>query len=176
MIITFSWPAAQLYEKSAVAIAQLLSISGRLGSLKVLEAAIGGNDGLLKDSEVLFMEVRGLSNNLYMMPILGVYNIPIWQKVEDVVEMLREYTGVEPRVLINGDTSVLAYAAEEEARARYFRETLEVVREALKATRTWLRDPRIASMRQRIDRCFEKESDVVRFIGSRKELVFEDKK
>ncbi len=161
MFVTFSWPSApRALDKSAEAIAQAIKASGRLvGFLKPL-TSVQGLDPALESSEVLKMEFQGLSYDFYPMPIWGVYNISLWQKIEDVAGLLREFVGVEPRVLINGDQSVLSYAAQEENRARYFRQALESARQDLMGTRTWIKDPRLARIRMYIDDCFRHESGV----------------
>ncbi|MEK7075406.1 MAG: hypothetical protein AAB948_01230 [Patescibacteria group bacterium] len=169
MYITFSWPKADVHEKSAQAV--VLPIMDRL--LRTLQWEVGV-EGHLKDREVLYMEVEGLSNNVYALPLMGIYNVPIWQEVEDVVEMLREF-GIEPLVLVNGEQTILAYAGQEEARARYFRQALESAREAVKATRRWFKDSRLAAIRQGINDCFARESSV-EFMGYRRVLIVVDKK
>lgn len=160
MFVTFSWPTARYHWTSAEAVARKVKDSRRLvASLKPL-ASVQGLNPALESCEVLQMDFEGLSYDFYPMPVLGVYNISIWQKIEDVVDLLREFVGVEPRVLINGDQSVLSYAGQEEYRARYFRGYLESARQDLIATRSWIRDPKLAQIRIRIDDCFRHESSV----------------
>ena len=77
--------------------------------------------------------------------------------------------------MVNGDMSVLAYAAQEEARARHFRQGLEAAREAVKETRRWFKDSRLAKIRQDINDCFKRESSV-EFMGYRRVLIVVDKK
>lgn len=171
MFVTFSWPMVpRALDKSAKAIVQAIKDSGRLEGFLTPQVSVQGLDPALANCEVLRMELRGLSNNLYPMPVLGVYNISMWQKVEDVVDLLREFVGIEPQVLINGNQTVLSYAAQEEARARYFRQALESAREALKDTQRWFKDPRFARIRQNIDSCFEHESGID-IVGYRRVLV-----
>lgn len=172
MFVTFSWPRALPLGKSAEVVVEAIEDSGRLekGLLRPLDSSQCLNPAL-GSCEVLWMELRGgLSNRFHIIQILGVYNIFMWEKVEDVADLLREFIGVEPTVLINGNQTVISYAAQEEARARYFRQALEAARVALKGTRTWLRDQRIASIRQNIDDCFRHETSV-ELVGYRRVLV-----
>lgn len=173
MYVTFSWPMTLPLGKSAGQVAQAIKDSGRLEEYLLIPQVYVSQDWepALRGCEILRMHVSGgFSNSVYPMPILGVYNICMWQKIEDVADLLREFIGVEPRILINGNQSVLSYAAQEEARARYFRQALEAARVALKGTRTWLRDWRIASIRQNIDDCFRHETSV-ELVGYRRVLV-----
>ncbi|MHB8870943.1 MAG: hypothetical protein ACYC5G_00575 [Candidatus Doudnabacteria bacterium] len=168
MIVTFSWPKAQSPEKSASVISMQIWISGH-GHLKFLDPPDEP-----KDEEVLTLEARGLSDTVYSVAVMGLYNIPIWQKIEDIIAIMREH-GITPEVRINGDMTIWAYAAQEEARGAYFKKTLEYVRQALKATRNWIKDRRIADIRQEIDDCFKGEARV-RLVSYRHTLVEEEPK
>lgn len=171
MFVTFSWPQARYHWTSAEVIALKIKHSGRMEDLLTPlthETDVDPDFGIC---EVLQMEIRGLSSNLYLMPIWGLYNVSMWQKIEDAVDLLREFIGVEPRVLINGNQTVMSYAAQEEYRARRFREALDEATEALNNTRRWLKDPRVAEIRRRIERQVEDADKGAVFVGLQKVLV-----
>ncbi len=167
MFVTFSWPQARYHWTSAAVVARKVKESSRLVASLWPPASVQGMDPALESCEVLQMDFQGLSNDFYPVPVLGVYNIPVWQKIEDVVDLLREFVGVEPRVLISGNQTVLSYAAQEEHRARYFRQALESTRQDLVITRRWIKDPRLGQIRIRIDDCFRDEFTVYQ-VGHRK--------
>ena len=52
---------------------------------------------------------------------------------------------------------------------------MESAREAVKATRRWFKDSRLAAIRQGINDCFARESSV-EFMGYRRVLIVVDKK
>lgn len=156
MFITLSWPKT-IQEKSAEALSTV--VSSKVGMSVVPSVEFEH----LKDCEVLLLQTPGLGA---LVPIYYMVGAPCWQKIEEVVEALKEL-GVEAQVLINGNQTVLAYAGQEEARARLFSQTLESTREAVKATQRWFKDKRIAKIRQDIDLCFQREPTAAALAGSR---------
>ena len=156
MFITFSWPRTQSHDQSAEV------LSGQVSSKVGLTILPTNSVEELKDCEVLLLQTDGFCSRFRL---FYTFTAPYWQKVEETVTILKDEFGVDARILINGNQTVLQYAAQEEARARYLRHTLEMTRVAVKATQRWFKDKRIASIRQDIDRCFDEEKNAVAWLS-----------
>ncbi|MCR4279250.1 MAG: hypothetical protein NUV78_00740, partial [Candidatus Zambryskibacteria bacterium] len=93
--------------------------------------------------------------------------------VEDAVQVMRSL-GIDPAVLVNGNQSILAYAAQEEVRAKYLRLILTRVRQLVSRTSRWFKNSNLAAIRQVIDQELAAEEDRITFVSSRARVTVTD--